>query len=506
MSQDIFHKPLFLVALLIAAGTILGFQLFFLDDISLWHDEAFSALLVQYDFGEMMHRIGLDVHPPLYYIILRVWTDLFGSSLITLRLFSMFFGLLVAAGTYFLAKTLFNKRSLAILASLLVFFNAFQIQYQMEARMYTLASFFVVASTLFLVCALRRKAPHSIIWWLAYAATASAGIYTHYYVAFILIAQGLFVLYTIAHNTRSFSPLSWVRNTHFHFFFLSSSLITISYLPWLPTFWSQLRQVQDAFWIPPINLWSIPSTLFKMFTGFGIDPYRFSLPLVAGSTFVIVGMMIFFVLIRYRKQEKWLLVSSLVVPFAAAALVSLQTSLYLDRYFILFLPFLLTIVAAAILAIPVSLIRHTLIGLVLIATFISYPIYWQSLNVQGKPGMAEAAEYLKKSVNQTDKLFVNSSFVYFTFRYYNQTPIRPLLYAPSKLLHFSGTALLQEKDIVKSFQDATNKGDIVWTLDTTGFGNFQPTVPQSWAKESEVIVGDVPDFKGEIIVRKYIVQ
>jgi chromatin segregation and condensation protein Rec8/ScpA/Scc1 (kleisin family) len=34
--------------------------------VALWHDEAFSALYIKYSWSEMIHRIILDVHPPLY--------------------------------------------------------------------------------------------------------------------------------------------------------------------------------------------------------------------------------------------------------------------------------------------------------------------------------------------------------------------------------------------------------------------------------------------------------
>jgi Fe-S cluster assembly ATP-binding protein len=47
-----------LIAILII-GTILRF--YHNTDISLWHDEAFSALLIKYSWGEMFYRIGLDV-------------------------------------------------------------------------------------------------------------------------------------------------------------------------------------------------------------------------------------------------------------------------------------------------------------------------------------------------------------------------------------------------------------------------------------------------------------
>src|SRR3989338_4902362 len=52
--------------------------------LALWHDEAFSALYIRYPWGEMMHRIGLDVHPPLYYWVLRVWSYGAGDSLLSL--------------------------------------------------------------------------------------------------------------------------------------------------------------------------------------------------------------------------------------------------------------------------------------------------------------------------------------------------------------------------------------------------------------------------------------
>ena len=74
--------------------TLVGllFRLYNLTGISLWHDEAFSALLIKYSWSEMMYRIGLDVHPPMYYIFLRIWTDVFGHSLFALRGMSVFFG------------------------------------------------------------------------------------------------------------------------------------------------------------------------------------------------------------------------------------------------------------------------------------------------------------------------------------------------------------------------------------------------------------------------------
>src|SRR5688572_20559441 len=68
--------------------------------VALWHDEAFSALYLRYSWGEMMHRIGLDVHPPLYYWVLRIWSYVFGSSLLSLRSLSILFGILTIYAGY----------------------------------------------------------------------------------------------------------------------------------------------------------------------------------------------------------------------------------------------------------------------------------------------------------------------------------------------------------------------------------------------------------------------
>src|SRR5690348_1185553 len=75
--------------------------------ITLWHDEAFSALYLHYSWHEMFYRITLDVHPPLYYVLLRWWNYLFGWGLLSLRGFSILFGLLAVWAGYLFVKEAF---------------------------------------------------------------------------------------------------------------------------------------------------------------------------------------------------------------------------------------------------------------------------------------------------------------------------------------------------------------------------------------------------------------
>src|SRR5688572_12056019 len=69
---------------------------------SIWHDESFTAMLISYDWGEPVRRAALDVHPPLYYFILKVWTAAFGSSLLAMRSLSALCMLGVIVAGYFL--------------------------------------------------------------------------------------------------------------------------------------------------------------------------------------------------------------------------------------------------------------------------------------------------------------------------------------------------------------------------------------------------------------------
>jgi len=192
--------------------------------LALWHDEAFSALYLRYPLGEMMARIILDVHPPLYYLILRLWSSVSGDSLLSLRLLSIIFGVLTVWAGYLFIKAAFHNKHAALLSALILAINPFQIQYALEARMYTLGTFLILLSSYFLIRALESNRTK---YWLFYSVTAAACLYTHYYLFFSVAAQGLFVLlYLIKNrNLKTFINSAW-----------SYAGTALLFLPWLPYF------------------------------------------------------------------------------------------------------------------------------------------------------------------------------------------------------------------------------------------------------------------------------
>ncbi len=60
---------------------------------SLWLDEATSALVTRMSLADFFGKfMPGDFHPPLYYLALRAWGTLFGTSEIALRSLSILFG------------------------------------------------------------------------------------------------------------------------------------------------------------------------------------------------------------------------------------------------------------------------------------------------------------------------------------------------------------------------------------------------------------------------------
>src|SRR4051812_3457417 len=99
-------KYLPLTLILLAAAF---FRLYHNFDISIWHDEAFSALLIRYPWHEMFQRLAVDVHPPMYYIALRLWHYAFGDTVMSLRGFSVFFGVLSVWAMWLFVRTAFKS-------------------------------------------------------------------------------------------------------------------------------------------------------------------------------------------------------------------------------------------------------------------------------------------------------------------------------------------------------------------------------------------------------------
>ncbi len=111
---------------------------------SLWLDETIVAKVVKtipFHLIPFQFSPG-DFHPPLYYLVISLWTRVFGTSEIALRLPSIIFSLLTGWFVYKIGLLLKNKQT-ALWATVFFLFNPLIIYYSQEARMYMMATMFL---------------------------------------------------------------------------------------------------------------------------------------------------------------------------------------------------------------------------------------------------------------------------------------------------------------------------------------------------------------------------
>ena len=107
---------------------------------SFWRDEIFTAAFISGSWIELFRDwIGPDVHPPLYFVIAKLWTSTFGISELTLRGLSFLFGIATIAILWNDWNK--NRRPQRLIALLFTISSPTFLYYSQEARSYSLMLF-----------------------------------------------------------------------------------------------------------------------------------------------------------------------------------------------------------------------------------------------------------------------------------------------------------------------------------------------------------------------------
>jgi uncharacterized membrane protein len=129
-------------------------------------------------------------NPPLYYVLTRLWAQIWGDSVGAIRSFSAIISLLGFLGFYWLCRELFASTLTAWMAVVLVAVSPFHVLYAQEARPYSLWTLTILLSSAALLRAIRLETKIS---WRMYAATVGLGLYTHGLFCLIAMAHGAYV-------------------------------------------------------------------------------------------------------------------------------------------------------------------------------------------------------------------------------------------------------------------------------------------------------------------------
>ena len=182
-----------------------GLRLYHLDAVAFRGDEAFSA---QYWSGQPLSITfssiaTLEPHPPLTYILFRLWGLLVGvRDVFALRLLGVLPSMLGIAGMYALGKRLTGDKRVGILTAGLWTIHPFQIWHAQDFRNYAM---WAGLSVLTLWTALRVIDSDRRRDWIAYCTVAIFTCYIFYMELITIGVLGLYVLMLVLirhHNHR----------------------------------------------------------------------------------------------------------------------------------------------------------------------------------------------------------------------------------------------------------------------------------------------------------------
>lgn len=187
-----------LIAVLLLASLL---RIYHITQQSFWFDEAFAWNIIIQD--DMFPRIATDTHPPLYYLLLRGWSDITGDSELALRYFSALTSIMTVAFVAQIGRELSYQHKgwvyLPVFAGLMIALSDAEIFLAQEARNYSLYTFFGCWSMWFYLRWLRKGGiSNGLIWALANTALA----YTHYQGLFVPLVQGIHALLFLRERQR----------------------------------------------------------------------------------------------------------------------------------------------------------------------------------------------------------------------------------------------------------------------------------------------------------------
>ena len=324
------YKTVCLLVVLVGAAMYAVFSM----NSLVWADEAYTFALIHHNYSEIWQITAADVHPPLYYFLLKLLSAPFGYSLFISRFLSALPCVLILTVAACQLPKFFGKR-MAVLFMILFLLYPFTMTYAAETRMYSLAELFVFLNALY---AYRCWNDNMKKDWALFALSGVCAAYTHY---FALVSAGVIYLILLIASIRKKRELlkGW---------FLASAATVLLYLPWLGCFVSQLAyKVNNEYWIEPITIKTIVGYVAAVFSANGISLY----PLFAGASFLAA-----FVSLLLSKDRKAisLCLLALAIPLGTIA-IGLVASVLIRPVFVI--RYLLPSVSLAVFVFSYALSR-----------------------------------------------------------------------------------------------------------------------------------------------------
>jgi mannosyltransferase len=442
-----------LVLLILILVLALFLRVYRIGHESFWIDEGATALaLEKYDglqITENILRYG-NILPEyysssgeliVYFFTINYWSELFLVSEVSLRLYSVVFGLLSIIFIFLISKLLFGEKN-AIVSSILMAISIPAIVFSQEARHYTLYLFLGIASMYYLVRALRNN---NTSIWTAYFIFTVLGLYTHFLFTVLLMFQGFYLMYHLitikGYSIKSIVTSLLKKKSEIKKIFLVFLLLTLLLIPltlrvfgentsepwWSePTIEKAIRIFMNfSTWIYPtidakekinrgliFNLSAFDIILFLSVALTAILSYL----LIAYSFYKKISKTTFKVFLG--KEKEFILVAGwfgfpLIFSFVLSILTPVTIFGIFQYFFYSLAPFIM-LVSQGMVELKPKLFKYTLIIFILLNII---PLYSYYSNVD-KQQWRELAGYIEGKIGDDEVVIISSDSGEVTFRYY----------------------------------------------------------------------------------------
>lgn len=435
---------------------------------SIWHDEGFSLMLASRSPLDIWLGSARDVHPPLYYEILHFWTEIFGNSVLSVRSLSLVAGIVVVWLGYQIAFMISKKRNVALLAGLLLSLNPFLIRYSQEVRMYGILGVFLLIAIIGLI----KVSKDSKDWfgYVLYVIGVSAGLYTHYFTAMVVIAFWIYIvsIYFIKNKIMLITNWRW---------WLANILALLIFLPWVPSMIAQFTRAQGLGWLSKTSIRTLNDTVWQFIT---FTDARQILILIYWLVPILILGLVAYVCIKDRSKEKFsrLLALFTFLPLIMAILISFIRPVFHERYFVFSAIGLCLMMALAIYYIFLNN-KYFAISIALIIVLIQL-VGIRNVYAQSNHQMSRVMEFINQNYQTGDKIISGELYVYFDGSYYNKTGSNFLLYTGNGRPNGYGeSGLIYDKNVY--LDNLRNiPGGRVWILGKTGDQSYYKNLPSNW--------------------------
>ena len=206
---------------------------------NIWFDESYSVGIITHSFADIWTIGSNDVHPILYYWILKIISLIFGENILIYRLFSAI-GIMVLGilGLTHIRKD-FGKKT-GLLFTFFSFFLPVMLNYALEIRMYSWTIVFVTLMAIYLYRFIKQKDLKNII---LFGIFSIISCYMHYYALACAGILNVGLIIYVIRKRKDFDK-KLIKQ-----FIAVEVLQVLLYLPWFVFFVMQFIRVGSGFWI-----------------------------------------------------------------------------------------------------------------------------------------------------------------------------------------------------------------------------------------------------------------